>query len=83
MDSLSRFPVIIETLGMKRRKALLELQLKEIEDAAEMFSRKTVFVAKEPTEEEQSENPTGVAIWDRARRVAHQAYRKTSSSSLR
>ncbi|KAJ3183645.1 Enkurin domain-containing protein 1 [Gaertneriomyces sp. JEL0708] len=51
VDALSRFPMIVETIGMKRRKAAIEAELKEIDDACEIFSRKEVYVPKEIKDE--------------------------------
>ncbi|KAI8825081.1 calmodulin-binding-domain-containing protein [Fimicolochytrium jonesii] len=87
MDQLARFPVVTETLGMQRRKAIIEAQLKEIEEAIETFSRKVVFVAKDVPEyqgEPELRNaPTGVGVWDRAQDAAAQRSRKTSIAGFR
>ncbi|KAI8590378.1 calmodulin-binding-domain-containing protein [Geranomyces variabilis] len=47
MAALAQFPVIIETMSMKKRKAVIEASLRELEDAEELFSRKKVYVTKE------------------------------------
>ncbi|KAJ3153057.1 Enkurin domain-containing protein 1 [Geranomyces michiganensis] len=47
MAALASFPVIIETMSMKKRKAVIEASLRELEDAEELFSRKKVYVTKE------------------------------------
>ncbi|KAJ3177327.1 Enkurin domain-containing protein 1 [Geranomyces variabilis] len=47
MAALAHFPVIIETMSMKKRKAVIEASLRELEDAEELFSRKKVYVTKE------------------------------------
>ncbi|TPX62801.1 hypothetical protein PhCBS80983_g00025 [Powellomyces hirtus] len=44
LSQLAHFPVVVETTGMKHRKALVEAQLKELEDLEEVFSRKRVLV---------------------------------------
>ncbi|KAJ3012554.1 hypothetical protein HKX48_006213 [Thoreauomyces humboldtii] len=78
LSVLAHFPVVIETLGQKRRKAAVEAQLKELEDAEDVFSKKRVLV-REDREDHRDEGgdglarkdtvvtPTGVDVWDRAR----------------
>lgn len=81
LEKLSKFPVVIETVGGRRRKTLVEDELREVEAALEIFSRKKVFVAKERREDPEDEGiDTGVAVWDRARRAVN---RKASTTSLR
>ncbi|TPX65845.1 hypothetical protein SpCBS45565_g04888 [Spizellomyces sp. 'palustris'] len=82
LEALSKFPVIIETVSMKKRKALIEAQLKEVETAKEHFSRKTVYITKENnTQSSDDEVETGVGVWDRARRAVNQPMRKVSTGT--
>ncbi|KAI9098044.1 calmodulin-binding-domain-containing protein [Phlyctochytrium arcticum] len=85
MDALSKFPVIIETISMKRRKAIIESQLNEIEAAKDAFSKKKVYVPQIPESAEQvfvvpEEPDTGVGVWDRARRTVQADQRMRSHS---
>lgn len=43
---LTRLPIIIDTLSLRNRKAALEKQMSEVEDAIKVFSRKKVFIAE-------------------------------------
>ncbi|KNC96250.1 uncharacterized protein SPPG_08402 [Spizellomyces punctatus DAOM BR117] len=82
LEALSKFPVIIETVSMKKRKALIEAQLKEVEAAKEHFSRKTVYITKEDgAQSSDDEVETGVGVWDRARRAVNQPMRKVSTGT--
>ena len=42
---IARLPLKIETMGQIRRKTELEAKVKELEDAIEIFSRDTVYIA--------------------------------------
>jgi len=44
MNELARFSVVVETISQINRKQALEDRLKQIEDAINVFSRKTVYV---------------------------------------
>lgn len=41
---INKMPLSCDTFGLKRKKGLLEAQLKEIEDAIKIFSRPKVFI---------------------------------------
>ncbi|TPX47523.1 hypothetical protein SeLEV6574_g02599 [Synchytrium endobioticum] len=56
---LSRFPVIVETPSMKRKRAAIEAKLAEVDLAVDTFSKTTVYVEKEWSGVESSLN--GVA----------------------
>ncbi len=52
IQELAKFPMIVETQRLKKRKGDLEQQILQVEDAIQLFSKKTVFVPIEPERDE-------------------------------
>lgn len=42
--AMQRLPLLIETLGQKKRKEALDNKMKELEDAIKIFTRPKVYV---------------------------------------
>ena len=47
MNQLSSMPFVLETPSLKRKHAMLETKIKEIENAVALFSRQKVYIAKD------------------------------------
>ncbi|TPX37746.1 hypothetical protein SmJEL517_g00604 [Synchytrium microbalum] len=61
ISDLSRFPVIVETPSMKRKRAAIETKLNEVDTALDHFGKKVVYVEKEWTGIESFGGVGGVA----------------------